>query len=164
MLRSFPYLIWRCGYMLLCGQRGKAAKRSLRIIFFTSFRFGWDQHAAGQGARQPVAPGADGGGLCRSILAGIKLLLLVALWKGAMQVIGAVVYGDPRSALTGCFRVTIWAFRDCSPRPAMSPRRCRIWLSLYLELIWECLFIAAKGHVWIGMIAAIRLQCLSQHL
>ena len=28
----------------------------------------------------------------------------------------------------------------------------QIWLSLYLELIWETLSLAAKGHVWVGVI------------
>jgi hypothetical protein len=153
---SFPYLIWRCGYMLLCGQRGKAAATKFTDHFFYIFPV-WD------GTNTPPGKGHDHlsraeaqttAAYSRSILAGIKLLLLVALWKGAMQVIGAVVYGEPRSALTGMLaghhlgipRLRFIANGDVTPPLGI------IWLSLYLELIWECLFIAAKGHVWIGML------------
>jgi hypothetical protein len=153
---SFPYLIWRCGYMLLCGQRGKAAATKFTDHFFYIFPV-WD------GTNTPPGKGHDNlsraeaqtaAAYSRSILAGIKLLLLVALWKGAMQVIGAVVYGDPKSALTGLLagnhlgipRLRFIVNGDVTPPLGM------IWLSLYLELIWECLFIAAKGHVWIGML------------
>jgi hypothetical protein len=153
---SFPYLIWRCGYMLLCGQRGKAAATKFTDHFFYIFPV-WD------GTNTPPGKGHDNlsraeaqtaATYSRSILAGIKLLLLVALWKGAMQVIGAVVYGDPKSALTGWLagnhlgipRLRFIVNGDVTPPLGI------IWLSLYLELIWECLFIAAKGHVWIGML------------
>ena len=153
---SFPYLIWRCGYMLLCGQRGKAVTTKFTDHFFYIFPM-WD------GTNTPPGKGHDNlaraeaqtaAGYSRSILAGIKLLLLVALWKGAMQVIGAVVYADPKSALTGLLaghhlgipRLRFIVNSDVTPPLAI------IWLCLYLELIWECLFIAAKGHVWIGML------------
>jgi len=153
---SFPYLIWRCGYMLLCGQRGKGAVTQFSDHFFYIFPV-WD------GTNTPPGKGHDylsraeaqtAAAYSRSILAGIKLLLLVALWKGAMQVIGAVVYGDPKSALTGLLaghhlgipRLRFIVNGNVTPSLGM------IWLSLYLELIWECLFIAAKGHVWIGML------------
>lgn len=153
---SMPYLIWRCGYMVLCGQRGKAAATKFADHFFYLFPV-WD------GTNTPPGKGYDylaraeaqsATAYSRSILAGIKLLLLVALWKGAMQVIGALVYGDPRSALTGLLaghhlgipRLRFIVNGNVTPPLAI------VWLSLYLELVWECLFIAAKGHVWIGML------------
>jgi len=27
-----------------------------------------------------------------------------------------------------------------------------MWVGLYLELVWETLSLAAKGHVWIGVL------------
>jgi hypothetical protein len=153
---SFPYLIWRCGYMVLCGHRGKAATTKFTDHFFYIFPV-WD------GTNTPPGKGHDNlsraeaqtaAAYSRSILAGIKLLLLVALWKGAMQVIGAVVYGDPKSALTGWLaghHLGIPRLRFIVSG-AVTPSLAVIWLSLYLELIWECMFLAAKGHVWIGML------------
>ncbi|MDP2603668.1 MAG: hypothetical protein Q8S00_13900 [Deltaproteobacteria bacterium] len=153
---SFPYLIWRCGYMVLCGQRGKAAATKFTDHFFYIFPV-WD------GTNTPPGKGHDNlsraeaqtaAVYSRSVLAGIKLLLLVALWEGLMRVIGAVVYGDPKSALTGLLaghhlgipRLRFIVNGDVTPPLVI------LWLSLYLELIWECLHIAAKGHVWIGVL------------
>jgi len=153
---SLPYLIWRCGYMLLCGQRGKAAATKFADHFFYIFPM-WD------GTNTPPGKGHDNlsraaaqtpAAYSRSILAGIKLLLLVALWKGTMQVIGALVYGDPKSSLTGLLgghSLGIPRLRSVLSG-SVAPSLAVVWLSLYLELIWECLFIAAKGHVWIGIL------------
>jgi hypothetical protein len=99
---SGPYLIWRCGYMVLSGQRGKASKTSFADHFFYIFPV-WD------GTNTPPGKGHENlsraeaqttAVYSRCILAGLKLLALAALWKGSMQVIGAVVYGDPKIALT----------------------------------------------------------------
>lgn len=153
---SFPYLIWRCGYMVLSGQRGKAAATKFSDHFLYIFPV-WD------GTNTPPGKGHENlsraeaqtaAAYSRSVLAGIKLLLLVAIWKGLMQVIGAVVYGDPKSSLTGLLgglhldvpRLRVIVNGDVTPPLAI------IWLSLYLELIWEVLFLAAKGHVWIGVL------------
>jgi hypothetical protein len=153
---SVPYLIWRCGYMILSGQRGKAATTKFSDHFFYIFPV-WD------GTNTPPGKGHENlsraeaqtaEAYSRSVLAGIKLLLLVALWKGVMQVIGAAVYGDPKSSLTGLLgwyhldipRLRVIVNGDVAPSLGV------LWLSLYLELIWEVLVLAAKGHVWIGLL------------
>lgn len=153
---SFPYLIWRCGYMLLSGQRGTAAGTGFRDHLFYIWPV-WD------GTNTPPGKGHDN--LSRSVaqtpeayarvfLGGIKLLLLVALWTFVMQLMGALIYSDPKSPLTSLFRAhsfgllrlkQILASGAALPLPV-------IWISLYLELIWEALSIAAKGHVWIGVL------------
>jgi hypothetical protein len=153
---SFPYLIWRCGYMVLSGQRGKAATTKFSDHFFYIFPV-WD------GTNTPPGKGHDyllrseaatAAAYSRSVLAGIKLFLLVALWKGLMQLIGAMVYGDPKSLFAGLIaehhfgvpRLKFIVNGDVTASLGM------IWLSLYLELIWEVLSLAATGHAWIGVL------------
>ncbi len=153
---SFPYLIWRCGYMLLSGQRGKAAGTGFGDHLFYIWPV-WDgtntppgkghDHLSRSVAQTPEA-------YARAVLGGIKLLLLVGLWTLVMQLIGALIYADPKSRLTPVFQghslglprlKHIFASGAAFPLPV-------IWISLYLELIWEALYIAAKGHVWIGVL------------
>jgi hypothetical protein len=99
---SFPYLIWRCGYLLLSGQRGKIGGTTFKDHLFYIWPV-WD------GTNTPPGKGHDNlaraeaqtaEAYARSFLAGIKLLLLVLVWKAVMQVMGAVVYGDPKNSLT----------------------------------------------------------------
>ena len=153
---SFPYLIWRCGYMVLSGQRGKGSTTKFADHFFYIFPV-WD------GTNTPPGKGHENlsraeaqtaGAYSQSVLAGVKLLLLVGLWKGLMQVMGAVVYGDPKISLTGLvgeFHLDIPRLRAIV-NGDVTPSLGIFWLSLYLELIWEVLAIAAKGHVWVGVL------------
>ncbi len=153
---SFPYLIWRVGYMLLSGQRGKAAGTGFKDHLFYIWPV-WD------GTNTPPGKGHDNlaraeaqtaEAYARSFLGGIKLLLLVLVWKVVMQVIGAVVYGDPRISLTpllsghnlGIPRLKSIISGDAAASLMIT------WVSLYLELVWEALSIASKGHVWIGIL------------
>ena len=153
---SFPYLIWRAGYMLLSGQRGRAEGSRFSDHLFYIWPV-WD------GTNTPPGKGHDNlsraeaqtpEAYARAILGGIKLLLLVALWKLVMQVIGAVVYGDPKSSLTPLlkgFYLGIPRLKQILGSDASTPLFV-MWVSLYLELIWETLSLAAKGHVWIGVL------------
>lgn len=126
MALSFPYLIWRAGYMLLSGQRGKAQNSRFRDHLFYIWPV-WD------GTNTPPGKGHDyfsrlvartPESYARTILGGIKLLLLVALWKLLLEFLGALVYDDPKSGLRallhgyslGLPRVNIFSVRR---------RRCR---------------------------------------
>jgi hypothetical protein len=153
---SFPYLIWRSGYMLLSGQRGSASGSRFRDHLFYIWPV-WDgtntppgkghDHLSRAEAQTPEA-------YARAILGGIKLLLLVALWKFVMQVMGALAYGDPKSSLTPIFKgfdLGIPRLRQILSSDTPTPLLV-MWISLYLELIWETLYLAAKGHVWIGVL------------
>ena len=151
---SFPYLIWRAGYMLLSGQRGRAEGSRFGDHLFYIWPV-WD------GTNTPPGKGHDNliraeaqtpEAYARAILGGIKLLLLVALWKIVIQVMGAVVYGDPKSSLTPLlkgFYLGIPRLKQILGSDASTPLFV-MWVGLYLELVWETLSLAAKGHVWIG--------------
>jgi len=153
---SFPYLIWRAGYMLLSGQRGKAQTSRFRDHLFYIWPI-WD------GTNTPPGKGHDHlsravaqtpASYARAILGGCKLLILVALWKLVMQLIGATVYGDPKSFFSSLFHgysLELPRVKQILASHSAIPL-AQIWLSLYFELIWEVLSLAAKGHVWVGVI------------
>lgn len=153
---SFPYLIWRTGYMLLSGQRGKAQDSRFRDHLFYIWPI-WD------GTNTPPGKGHDylsravaqtPASYARTLLGGCKLLLLVSLWKLVLQLIAAAVYGDPKSSFSSLFQgysLGLPRVRQILGAQAALPL-AQTWLSLYCELIWEVLSLAAKGHVWVGVI------------
>jgi hypothetical protein len=153
---SFPYLIWRAGYMLLSGQRGKALNSRFRDHLFYIWPI-WD------GTNTPPGKGHDylsrmvaqtPESYARTLLGGFKLLLVVALWSVFLELIGALVYGDPKSSFNALFRgytLGIPRLKQILSEQMALPL-VQVWLSLYLELIWETLSLAAKGHVWVGVI------------
>ena len=153
---SFPYLIWRTGYMLLSGQRGKAQGSRFRDHLFYIWPI-WD------GTNTPPGKGHDHlsravaqtpESYARTILGGFKLLLLVALWKIVLELIGALIYGDPKSPFSALFHDYTFGLprvKQILGRQLPFPL-VQVWLSLYLELVWETLSLAAKGHVWVGVI------------
>jgi len=153
---SFPYLIWRAGYMLLSGQRGKALTSRFRDHLFYIWPI-WD------GTNTPPGKGHDylsrviaqtPESYARAILGGFKLLLLVALWKVVLELLAALVYGDPKSSFSALFHgytLGLPRLRQILSAHSVTPL-AHAWLSLYLELIWETLALAAKGHVWVGVI------------
>ena len=153
---SFPYLIWRAGYMLLSGQRGKALNSRFRDHLFYIWPI-WD------GTNTPPGKGHDylsrvmaqtPESYARTMLGGCKLLLLVALWKFILELLAAVVYSDPKSSFSALFRgytLGLPRLKQILSGQMVTPL-VQAWLSLYLELIWETLSLAAKGHVWVGVI------------
>jgi hypothetical protein len=151
---SIPYLVWRCGYMLLSGQRGKAAGTSFRDHLFYIWPI-WG------GANVPAGKGADYLTQCeaqspdaytRSALAGIKLLILAQIWDLTQLLMGALVFSNPKNSLAPLLKgysLEIPRARTLLANEAPASL-LMTWLSLYLEFIWETLNIAARGHVWIG--------------
>ena len=156
MFSSFPYLLWRSGYMLLSGQRGKAAATRFKDHLFYIWPV-WDgtNTPAGKGhdylatveAKEPEK-------YARSVLAGVKLLCLVGLWSLASEVMRGAVYSDPRSVFTTWFAgydlhlVRLKTILS-GGIPVTIPT---FWASLYAELVWDTLSLAAKGHTWVGII------------
>ena len=153
---SGPFLIWRCGYMLLSGQRGKAAGTAFRDhLFYIWPVWGGTETPAGKGAdylTQCEAQSADA--YARSVLAGVKLLILSRVWDLAKLLMGVLVFSNPKNPLRpllGEYSLEIPRARTLltSEIPASL---LMTWASLYLELIWETLDLAARGHVWIGLL------------
>lgn len=151
---TFPLLIWRCGYLLLSGQRGRAEGTS----FLHHQIYLW-------GTQTPYGKGLDylsryeaksEEELAHSQLAGIKLLILVLLWQGAMELMRGVVYAEPGNAVTAAFgehTLGIPRLRTIVGSEGAVPVWLS-WASVYSELFWQVLRRAAGGH---AIIAVFRL-------
>lgn len=156
MAASFPYMIWRCGYILLSGQRGHAARTIFRDhLFYIWPVWGGTNTPAGKGhdylsrreARSREA-------YARSFLAGLKLLILALVWKLVLLVMGGAVYADPKSPLTaflGAYSLDVPQIKYILRGDVTAPLFLT-WISLYLDLLRRTLILAAKGHVWVGIL------------
>jgi hypothetical protein len=151
---SLLFLIWRCGYMLMSGQRGKAKGTAFRDhLFYLWPVWGGPDAPAGKGwdyLSQCEAQSTEA--YARSCLAGIKLLILALIWKLSLIFLPALVYGDPKSPLThllGGYSLGIPRIGGIADGDA-SVSLLTTWISLYLEMVWDTLHLAARGHVWIG--------------
>ncbi len=153
---TFPFLIWRCGYMLLSGQRGRMSGTR----FWDHLFYLWPVYG---GTNTPYGKGLDylsrneaktEEALARSQLAGLKLLLLSFLWRAAITVMDGVVYGTPGNAVfraLGGFTLGVPHLSHLVEQGGSVPLRTG-WVSLYCELVWLVLTIAAEGHFIIAML------------
>ncbi len=154
MAISFPFIIWRCGYMLISAKRGRVAGTGLgdHLIYIWPI---WG------GTNTPIGKGADYLSQCeartadayaRAVLSGIKLMILARLWGLARQFMAAFVYANPKSFFTpllGGFTLTIPRAQSLVTGQD-SDSVLISWVSLYMDLIWETLEVAEDGHVWVG--------------
>lgn len=153
---ALPFLLWRMGYMLLSGQRGRAAGTA----FTDHLMYLWPVFG---GSNTPYGKGLDylsrheaktSDELARAQLAGLKLLLLSAIWSVSAKLMDGVVYADPKSTLTPLLAGYSLAV----------PRLGRLighhsevglvmsWASIYCELVWQVLNHAVYGHTVIGVL------------
>jgi len=151
-----PFVIWRLGYLLKTGQRGKLAGTKLADHLFYLF-------PAWGGTNTPYGKGFDyltgieartAEAFARSQLAGVRLILLGLVWRGVVEMMAAAVYADPKSPLTrvlGGWTLGVPRLPDLVPHPGSAPLGV-VWFSLYLELVWVTLRLAMKGHVIIGVL------------
>jgi hypothetical protein len=87
--------------------------------------------------------------LARSQLAGIKLLILAAIYHGLLALMAGVVYGDPRAPWS---RHGLGLPRLEQMLPAASTPWATAWASLYVALVWDVLKLAARGHEIVGIL------------
>ena len=153
---SLPYLLWRCGYMLMAGQRGKAAHARFRDHLFYLWPI-WDgtNVPAGKGfdyLSQREAQSVEA--TAKSQLAGIKVFFLSLLMELGKLVMGGIIYGDRKNPLAKLLPgLTLGIPRiKYIIAGALTVSLPTAWLSLYCDLIWETLSIAAKGHLWVGVL------------
>ncbi|MGH8671872.1 MAG: hypothetical protein ACREUA_07530, partial [Burkholderiales bacterium] len=154
----FPFLIWRCGYLLLSGQYGRAAGAR----FTDHLLCLWPVYG---GSNTPYGKGLDflsrfeaktEDELARAQLAGIKLLILSLLWNLSLKVMDGVVYGAPGNTLTQALdghTLGIPRLRQLLEQDAAASLWV-CWTSIYCELVWRVLHLAARGHF---IIAVLRL-------
>jgi hypothetical protein len=151
-----PVLLWRLGYLLLAAQRGRTAGTPFRdhLLYL------WP---AWGGTHTPYGKGIDYlarheattvEALARAQLAGLKLLLLSVVWRGALALMNGAVYGDadsPVAHLLGGHSLGVPRLPSLLDRRVPSPVWLA-WASLYCELVREVLRHAARGHVYIGVL------------
>lgn len=148
----FPFLIWRCGYLLQSAQHGRIANTSFGdqlLCFWPAFG----------GSNTPYGKGLDylsrfeaktSEELKRSQLSGIKLLFLSGLWVVAKDAMRSGFYGDD-SALATYNGAGIPLMSVMVSRGAAAPI-ATAWLSIYTELFYQVFKHAANGHQVIGLL------------
>jgi len=149
-----PFLVWRCGYVLLSGRRGSAVNSGfLDHVFYCLPIFGGTPVPYGKGydhLKRHRAEQAEA--LARSLLAGIKLLVLVWLWTGLRRAMTLLVYGDDIHGLGSVvagYALNLPHLRELIASPDAF-RLPTAWLSIFLELFAVTLELAASGHMVIG--------------
>lgn len=157
-----PYLLWRCGYMLLAGRRGSAARtRFVDHLFYLLPAYGGTAIPYGKGydyLKRHAA--ADAPAQARAALAGLKLLLLVWVWTALRFALALFVYGEDVRGLGS--RIAPYALDI--PRLGeviASPRSFSLavaWLSMILELVDTTATFASWGHMVIGALRLFGFQ------
>jgi hypothetical protein len=149
---TLPFLLWRLGYLLKSGQRGKAARTSAADHAFYLFPvWGGSATPYGKGLDSLARFEArDATSLARAQLAGVKCLVLALVAKAAMFVMAGLVFAEAKHPLA--------AIGAGIPHlEELVQRREEIalpvaWLAIYCDLVWSVLRIAAKGHVYVAVL------------
>lgn len=149
---TLPFLLWRLGYLLKSGQRGKAAHTTPADHAFWLFPvWGGSETPYGKGADYlSRVEASDATKLARAQLAGVKCLVLALVAKGAMFLMAGLVFADAKHPLAGLgagipHLDELVRRRDAITLPVA-------WLAIYCDLVWSVLRIAAKGHVYVGVL------------
>jgi hypothetical protein len=146
----FPFIIWRCGYLLQSGQHGRMANTSFGDhLFYLWPVFGGTNTPYGKGhdyLSRFEAKTSDE--LARSQLSGIKLLLLSVAWDFAIKLMNMSFYGAD-SALAAQGGSGIPEMSALVNQGANAPIAAS-WLSIYCEFLYQVLDHAAEGHRVVG--------------
>jgi hypothetical protein len=151
---SMPFLIWRVGYMLMSGQRGKAQRTRFRDHLF----YLWPVWG---GSNTPAGKGWDYLSRCeaktsesyaRSMLAGLRLMCVVLFLELVKVFLGAILYAPPRNVITrllGGRHLDVPRLKEIVTGNATASI-FTTWVSLYVELIWDVVRLATRGHKWVA--------------
>jgi hypothetical protein len=150
---QLPFFLWRVGYLLLSGKRGKVAGTRFRdhLMYFWPF-YGGANTPYGKGLDYLSRHEAkDEEALARAQLAGIRLLILAALWRVSNEILKGLVFGANNSVhqALGGFTLGVPRLAQLLEHREMASIGLA-WVSLYCELFKHVLDLAAKGHVIIG--------------
>lgn len=150
-----PFFLWRVGYMLMSAKRGKMAGTGFKDhLMYLWPSYGGSNTPYGKGLEYLSRNEAkDEEALARAQLAGIRLLLLAALWNVVMAILNGLVFGADNYVLR-----TLGGFTLNLPRVNRllgQSGTVSIWLAwacLYFELIRDVLRHAIRGHEIIGIV------------
>ena len=151
----FPFFLWRVGYLLLSGQRGKVAGTRFRdhLIYFWPI-YGGSNIPYGKGLEYLSRHEAkEEESLAIAQLAGIRLLILAGIWHVSQEIMNGLVFGADngvRQALGG-FTLGVPRLKPLLEQPEMASIGLA-WAALYCDLFADVLRRATKGHLVIGIL------------
>ncbi|MGE5276404.1 MAG: hypothetical protein ACM3SU_05375 [Acidobacteriota bacterium] len=156
--RLLPFLVWRCGYVMLSGKRGTAQKSRFRDhLFYCLPLWGGTLTPFGKGydyLRQNRAEARDQ--IAAAQLSGVKLLALSWIWTGAGMLLAAAVFGKPAgplSALLGERHLAVPRLAEAIAAGGALPLTLTTrWAAVVCELLFRTAELAASGHVIIGIL------------
>jgi hypothetical protein len=152
-----PLVLWRAGYLLLSGQRGRVqgTRFTHHLIYLLPLQVGWFAFLPfGKGLDYLTRCEAqDEDALARSQLAGTKLILLAVVWHGMLGIVHGLLHGNPNWAsrmLGGLAMANLPDFADLLAQGGNAPV-WQSWISIYLELVIRALQVAILGHGVVGV-------------
>jgi hypothetical protein len=152
LVLALAFLLWRMGYLLLSGQRGRVAStRFSDHLLYVYPAFGGSGTPYGKGldhlARHEAATEEA---LARSQLAGFKLLLLAAIYHGLLDLMAGLLYAEPKAPLSA-HGLGLPRVEALLPLGGRAPWAAA-WSALYAGLVWDVLKLAARGHEIVGVL------------
>jgi hypothetical protein len=152
LVLALAFLLWRLGYLLLSGQRGRmAGTRFSDHLLYVYPAYGGTGTPYGKGldhlARHEAATAEA---LARSQLAGLKLLALAAIYHGLLALMAGLVYAEPRAPWS-THGLGVPRVEALLPAGARAPWAAA-WSALYAGLVWDVLKLAARGHEIVGVL------------
>jgi hypothetical protein len=152
---AMPFFLWRMGYLLLSGQRGRAAGTRFRdhLLYFWPL-YGGSNTPYGKGLDYLSSHEAkDEEALAVAQLAGFRLLLLAGLWHLCRILMNGLVFGVDNAArqAAGGFCLGVPRLGLLLEQPETAGWGMS-WASLYCDLVIDVLNRATKGHLIIGVL------------
>lgn len=153
-LTIVPFFLWRASYLFKSAAAGNTGNSSLRDhLFYMAPVFGGTNTPYGKGGDYLSRFEAkDPESIAKSSLAGLKLLILAAVWAGVLALMDTLLFGRTDTFLAAS--LTPWSLPLAQlgdllqADTALSP--VTGWLGLYLELIRATVALAISGHVIVG--------------
>lgn len=152
LVLALAFLLWRLGYLLLSGHRGRmAGTRFSDHLLYLYPAYGGTGVPYGKGldhlARHEAATEEA---LARSQLAGLKLLALAWIYHGLLALMAGLIYAEPRGPWSA-HGLGVPRVAALLPAGAGAPWPAA-WSALYAGLIWDVLKVAARGHEIVGVL------------
>lgn len=153
-LAIFAFLIWRIGFMFYSGKRGTIKQTSfVHHLAYTLPYLGFSQVPYGKGSDYLLQKQANTQlDLAQSQLAGLKLLILSALWGWLLDGMGLILFDhadEPDPTLP--FQLTLYHMdRLIEVSTQQMPAMDIVWASLIMDMVYETTHLAAMGHMIVG--------------
>lgn len=153
LVLTLPFLLWRLGYLLMSGQRGRMSgtRFSDHLLYLypayggtnTPYGKGID-HLARHEARTDEA-------LARSQLAGFKLLILAWIYDLLGVVIARLVHAEPAGSVYAAYGLGVPRLENLVPTGGEAPW-LGAWAAVYVGLVTQVLVLAVRGHKVVGVL------------